>query len=211
MKTLEDNAKRFDCPIYTFAEDIAAGPGYYILCSGNRVFADPFSLIGGLSISSRSLDLVKLGKDNGIKANIESEGKHKIRVHPFLNVKDEDIAWVQALLEGRAELVRKYVLERRGNRIPREKDKEAMVFGGDVYMGSKAVELGLVDSVTSFREIIQREYYDSKVVEFKELKGSSKGRMFGNGMSLSKEDVENVIDDLPINAVANRLSLKIFI
>ena len=76
--------------MYTFAEDIATGPGYYILASGNRVFADPFSLIGGVSASRKSFDLIKFAENAGIKNSFVTTGKHKIRVSPFLKLKEED-------------------------------------------------------------------------------------------------------------------------
>lgn len=38
-------------PVYTFAEDFAIDTGYLLLCCGNEVRANPFSIVGDIGRS----------------------------------------------------------------------------------------------------------------------------------------------------------------
>lgn len=45
-------AKIRNLPIYTFAEDLAASGGYWLLCVGDKVFAHPSSVVGSIGVIS---------------------------------------------------------------------------------------------------------------------------------------------------------------
>ncbi|OMJ74685.1 hypothetical protein SteCoe_26326 [Stentor coeruleus] len=210
VKTIKEYSSKFNCPVYTFAEDIAAGPGYYILASGNKVFIDSFSLIGGITTNTKTLDLIKFSKNYGVKTNIEFAGKHKVRVNPFLELKDEDKAWVQGLLEERVKLVKDYVLDKRGHKIPRDKEKEGLAFSGEVFMGAKAIELGLADSVNDFRSIAKKEYDGLKVVDFKMRIRKDKEFMWAGVTGLGREEIMEIVDEIPGNVLAHRHSFDSF-
>mmetsp|Transcript_22823 Transcript_22823/g.3748 ORF Transcript_22823/g.3748 Transcript_22823/m.3748 type:complete len:116 (-) Transcript_22823:385-732(-) len=80
-KLLKNFQKRHDVALYTFAEDMALGPGYYILSTGNKVFADCNSLLGGFGFGYQGVGLADFAKKMNIKPNFTSSGKDKL----FLN------------------------------------------------------------------------------------------------------------------------------
>ena len=43
-------AKKHDVPFYTFAEDLAASAGYWMLCTGDTVYANKQSLVGSIGV-----------------------------------------------------------------------------------------------------------------------------------------------------------------
>ena len=45
-------AKERNLPFYTFAEDVAASGGYFILCAGETVYANEHSLVGSIGVIS---------------------------------------------------------------------------------------------------------------------------------------------------------------
>ena len=45
-------AKQKKVPYYTFAEDVAASGGYWLLCQGEKVYAHPMSIIGSIGVVS---------------------------------------------------------------------------------------------------------------------------------------------------------------
>ena len=47
-------AKNRDMPLYTFAEDIAASGGYWLLCIGTHTYAHPSSLVGSIGVISQA-------------------------------------------------------------------------------------------------------------------------------------------------------------
>ena len=54
-------AKKRNVPFYTFAEDLAASGGYWLLCSGTHgVFANKMSLVGSIGVVSMTANLRNL-------------------------------------------------------------------------------------------------------------------------------------------------------
>ena len=45
-------AKIRNLPFYTFAEDLAASGGYWLLCVGDKTFAHPSSVVGSIGVIS---------------------------------------------------------------------------------------------------------------------------------------------------------------
>lgn len=174
------------------------------------MFIDNYSLIGGITTNTKTIDLIKFGKNFGVKTNIESAGKHKVRVHPFLELKEDDRNWVQGLLEERVKLVKEYILSKRGHKIPRDKEKEGLAFSGEVFMGAKAVELGLADSVNDFRSIAKKEFHDLKVNDFKMRIRKNDGFMWAGVAGLGREEIMEIIDEIPGNVLAHRHSFDSF-
>ena len=43
-------AKKHNVPYYTFAEDLAASAGYWMLCTGDTVYANQQSLVGSIGV-----------------------------------------------------------------------------------------------------------------------------------------------------------------
>lgn len=115
---LRTTAEKLDVPVYTFAEDVSAGPGYYILTAGNKVFVDPHSLVGGVAVSAQMLGLERFAKDWKLDPRYVSSGKHKVRLNPFEKVKPEDEAWIKELLQGHYERFKVHVMKTRGHAIP---------------------------------------------------------------------------------------------
>jgi hypothetical protein len=53
-------------PIYSFVEDYAIGSGYNMLLAGKEISLNPFSIVGSIGRSYKSLALSKLCKKLGI-------------------------------------------------------------------------------------------------------------------------------------------------
>jgi ClpP class serine protease len=45
-------AKDKKVPYYTFSEDVAASGGYWLLCTGDQVYANKSSLVGSIGVIS---------------------------------------------------------------------------------------------------------------------------------------------------------------
>jgi ClpP class serine protease len=57
------------------------------------------------------------------------------------------------------ELFVEWVKERRGDRLSATEG----LFTGDIWLGSKALELGLIDGLGSLREVIAERYPDAEI------------------------------------------------
>ena len=202
IKSLHRFSDKYSCPVFTFAEDVAVGPGYLLLSAGHKVHADNFSLIGGITAHVSNLDLVELGKQQGLKVNVEAVGKFKVRDHPFIELSAENRSWIQKILDNRISIVKSLTLERRGNKIPREKTKEDLALGGETFNVEKAINLGLIDHIKSLREVLDKDYDECAVdeIKLKTRADLAKG---------PQARIENAILGINENMICNRLNIRI--
>lgn len=142
LKAAED---RWQCPVLTFAEDAAIGPGYIILTAGRKVYADCNSLVGGLYITRSSLNVARLGKLYGVEKRIFTTKKVNRVIDPL--VRQLRTNWIQAQLQRQHLAVTREVLAARAQQIPREPKAVQALVNGKVYTGAQAVEAGLIDSL----------------------------------------------------------------
>lgn len=145
---------------YTFAEDVAMGAGYALLSSGTKAFADPHSLIGGISASLQGVSLVNFVSKFQVKPKIISSGDNKVRLSPFEEVSSKDQVWVEELLAKREALLKEVVLRNRPGL-----EEKGEVFGGEAYSGKQALDLELVDYIGEVHTQVEEEFPDSTVVE----------------------------------------------
>ena len=108
---LRGKAKELKCPLYTFAESAALGSGYLILSCGDKVFADPHSLIGGISASYHSVSLVNAAKMLKVKQTTISTSE--VRVNPFEVLKEADEEWVKKILSFQDSALKEAILNYR--------------------------------------------------------------------------------------------------
>lgn len=210
---LKKASDRFDAPVYTFAEDFAVGPGYYVLSAGNKVFADNFSVIGGLSVSSKRWLLKDLARDWKIHKEVLAAGKHKVRLNSFEPFKPEDEEWLLSLLQIYHDAFRTHVLKARGHAIPRTPEAEKEALGGDVFLGRKAVELGLVDKLGEMHTVLEREFPGVRVGTTRVAgKKRCRGRVGNLMLATAQQDEEALaasLEDFAETALAHRLEAQL--
>ena len=146
-------------PVLAFCEDIAASGGYWLACAADEIFAHPTSIVGSIGVVSRSFGVSGLLERIGVERRLYTAGEHKARLDPFLPAKDEDIQWLRDLQAQLHTQFVAWVKERRGDKL----DGSAELFDGEVWTGTKAVELGLVDSLGTLREIVNDRYPDAEI------------------------------------------------
>ena len=100
-------AADLEVPFYTFSETLALGAGLMLLSSGNRVHANPHSLLGGVSSAVNSLGLVKAL--SMLKVKYTSISTAESRLNPFENIKEEDQKWINGILKHQDEAMKNYI------------------------------------------------------------------------------------------------------
>lgn len=146
-------------PVLAFCEDIAASGGYWLACAADEIFAHPTSIVGSIGVVSRSFGMSELLDRIGVERRLYTAGEHKARLDPFLPAREEDVVW---LADMQSQLHREFVAwvrERRGHKL----DDSGELFDGEVWIGQKAVDLGLVDGLGTLREIIGKRYPNAEI------------------------------------------------
>lgn len=153
-------------PAYTFAQDLAASGGYFLLLSGDEIFAHNSSIIGSIGVIFSGFGFVDLIKKIGVSRRVYTEGKNKAILDPFLPEENENI---EILKDAQRDIFENFcdlVKERRKEKLQGdEKFLKEKIFTGAFWSGKKAYELGLVDGVCDMRSKMKEKFgSDVKII-----------------------------------------------
>ncbi len=151
-------AVEHDVPVLAFCEDVAASGGYWLACAADEIYAHPTSLVGSIGVISQSFGLDGLIERFGISRRLYTAGESKSRLDPFLPEKAEDVEWLRGLQDQLHAMFREWVTERRGATL------QGDLFTGEVWTGSRALELGLVDGLGTARGVLGERFPDAELV-----------------------------------------------
>ncbi|MGW4064720.1 S49 family peptidase [Amycolatopsis sp. NPDC004747] len=146
-------------PVLAFCEDVAASGGYWLACAADEIYAHRTSMVGSIGVISGGFGFTGLLERFGIERRLHTAGANKSRLDPFSPEKPEDVEWLKKMHTQLHELFVNWVKERRGDRLTDSED----LFTGDVWLGAKAAELGLVDGLGSLRQIVTERYPDAEI------------------------------------------------
>jgi protease-4 len=155
-----------DVPTYVVVEDLAASGGYYIASAADQIYADKASLVGSIGVISAGFEATELLKKIGVERRVFTAGENKAFLDPFLPMAQSSIDKWQAVLDETHGQFINAVKEGRGDRLKESSD----LFTGAVFTGAQAVDLGLVDGLTSFYQLLNTEYKGVEVLYFTEDK-----------------------------------------
>ena len=181
-------AKETGIPVMTFAEDVAASGGYYLMCAGrDGMYCRDTSVVGSIGVVSGSFGFVDAIKRLGVERRVYTSGKSKVQLDPFLPEKEEDLAMRQRILNDIHESFKAIVATSRGDKLKLTDDR---TFSGEVFTGREAVTHGLCDAVGDVRGVMREKFGDK--VRFKHFGGP-----------------KNLLDSLPVGKLAalNAVSL----
>jgi len=130
-------------PVYAFVEDLAASGGYWIAAEADEIWVDGASLVGSIGVISASFGAHEFIARYGIERRVHTAGRSKSLLDPFQPETSEDVTRLRAILDQVHEGFIAHVRERRGARLAGDED----LFEGDVWVGARAVALGLADGV----------------------------------------------------------------
>lgn len=172
--------------VHAFVEDVAASGGYWLACAGDEIWVDDSSIVGSIGVIFASFGFPELMARQGVERRVVAAGKSKSLADPFLPQKPEDIERLRALQAPIHEAFIAHVKARRGARLA-----DADLFNADVWVGQKAVELGLVDGVAHLVPKMKALYGDK--VRLVPL-GQKRGFLSRFGLSLAQDLMQSVED-----------------
>ena len=145
--------------VLAFCEDVAASGGYWLACAADEIIAHETSLVGSIGVVSAGFGLDEAIARYGIARRLRTAGESKARLDPFSPERPEDVAWLEGELEELHRMFIDWVSSRRGDRLP----ADAGVFTGEVWTGTRAHGLGLVDGLGTLHGVLAERYPDAKV------------------------------------------------
>ena len=138
-----------DTPLHAVIADVGASGGYYIAAGADRIYADKASAVGSIGVRMDSFGAVEALKKLGIERRLITAGENKALLDPFLEEVPQHRAHLERVVEDIHQQFIAAVKQGRGERLS---DDDA-VFSGLFWSGKEALALGLVDELTSDREV----------------------------------------------------------
>jgi serine protease SohB len=152
IRRLADEKK---IPVHAFVEDVAASGGYWLACAADDITVDPNSIVGSIGVISASFGFHEFLARYGIERRVYTAGKSKSLLDPFQPEKAADVKRLKEIQGVIHDSFIAYVKSRRGGRLA-----EGDLFDGTIWVGAKAVEVGIADGVGHLVPEMKRRYGD---------------------------------------------------
>ena len=136
-------ADELSVPVHAFVEDVAASGGYWLAAAADDIWVDPSSITGSIGVISAGFGFQELLAKVGIERRVHTAGEDKSLLDPFRPERPEDIVRLKELQAHIHAHFIDHVTSRRGARL----DRDRGLFEGQIFVGSAAVEAGLVDGI----------------------------------------------------------------
>lgn len=141
--------------VLVFCEDVAASGGYMLACAGDEIFADQNSIIGSIGVISAGFGLHKLIDKIGVERRVYTAGERKLTLDPFQPENADDVARLKSIQADIHAMFTGLVAERRGEKIA---GREAELFTGEFWTGTRAKDLGLIDGIGDVRGVVRERF-----------------------------------------------------
>lgn len=143
-------------PIVVSMGDMAASGGYYISCASSYIFAEPNTLTGSIGIFGMFPNSSELAKKIGLKSETVETAKYaalgtRVGISASPLTEDE-----KALIQSSVNIGYQTFLSRVADGRNMTIDQVDSVAQGRVWLGAKALELGLVDGLGSLNNAIDK-------------------------------------------------------
>ncbi|GFP20904.1 protease IV [Candidatus Hakubella thermalkaliphila] len=141
--------KEFEKPVVVSMADTVASGGYYISAHADRIVAQPGTLTGSIGVIWTHANLDGLFEKLGIEVETITSGEHKDMFVDPLTPERRQI--FQRLLDEAYDQFIQTVAEGRDLEL----SKVRKLATGELYIGTQALELGLVDQLGGLNEAIE--------------------------------------------------------
>lgn len=137
-------------PVTAFVEDLAASAGYWAACCATEVYANDLAKIGSIGTYTVVSDHSGMAAKEGIKVHLITTGEFKGAGTPGTEITPSHLAEWQRIVDGINERFLAGVST--GRKMPMEQVRK--IADGRVHLAAEAVQLGLIDGVKSFDEVV---------------------------------------------------------
>jgi serine protease SohB len=155
-----------EIPLTAVVDKVAASGGYLMAAVANKVMAAPFALVGSIGVVAQVPNVHRLLKKNDVDVEVITAGKYKRTLTVFGENTEEGRRKFTEELEDVHALFQEFVKDGRP-----QLDLDT-VATGEAWYGKRALELGLVDELSTSDEYLmqlceERDVFEVKWVEHK--------------------------------------------
>jgi len=184
-------------PVIAYIQGLGASGGYLLACASRNIIATEASVVGSIGVISIRPVLVDLLNNLGIKVEVNKTGEFKDSGSIWRKQTKNDSKYLQEFIDDYYERFLKIVS------INRDKDYKEIkkIADGKIYWAPKAKELGLIDNIGDFNDVIKlaaKEGNCSEKIVLYKPKVSILNKFFKNAASGA---YETLIDKLSTDKI----------
>ncbi|HEX9852111.1 MAG TPA: protease SohB [Woeseiaceae bacterium] len=135
-------------PLIVAVDKVAASGGYLMACVASRIVAAPFAILGSIGVIAQIPNFNRMLDSHGVDFEQITAGQYKRNVTMFGKNTDEDRARLKEQLEDVHELFKAAVSKYRPA-LDLQK-----VATGEHWYGTRALEMGLIDELSTSDELL---------------------------------------------------------
>lgn len=154
-----DRIKKQGIPLTVCVDKVAASGGYMMACVANKLVAAPFSMIGSIGVVAQLPNFHRLLEKNDIDFEMLTAGEYKRTLTLFGENTEKGREKFLEELEETHRIFKDFVNQHRP-----ELDM-AKIATGEVWLGEKAIGLGLVDELSTSDEYLVNASREAEVYE----------------------------------------------
>lgn len=139
-----------DRRVIAFVRDMAVSGSYWVSVAGDRIIAEPTSVIGSIGVLLQSYNWSDLSKKIGVTDTTIKSGENKDLLNPFRKTSPEQKELLQRVIDGNFDLFKEVVRENRG--LNRE-DLD-LIADGRIMTAHRALETGLIDQIGYWDDVM---------------------------------------------------------
>jgi protease-4 len=151
-----------ELPVYAVISDLGASGAYYIAAAADEIYADKASLVGSIGVVGSSFGFTGAMEKFGVERRLYTAGEHKGFLDPFSPENPEEKKFWEGVLKVTHNQFIEQVRLGRGDRLKETPD----MFSGLVWSGEQAVEMGLIDGLSSTSALVRTKFNTEEMVNF---------------------------------------------
>ncbi|MFK8026923.1 MAG: protease SohB [Gammaproteobacteria bacterium] len=182
-----ERIKQRKIPLTVTVDKVAASGGYMMACVADRIVAAPFSIIGSIGVIAQLPNFNRLLDKHGIDYEQVKAGDLKRTLTMFGKNTDEDRERFTEQMEETHALFKQFVAENR------EQIDIQEIATGEHWLGTRALELKLVDELITSDDYLLRKSETADVYEIKHSAPKSISEKVMGNAQLAFEKVMTVL------------------
>lgn len=151
-----------DIPVYAVIADLGASGAYYIAAAADEIYADKASLVGSIGVVGSSFGFTGIMEKLGVERRLYTSGEHKGFLDPFSPENQEEKEFWQGVLKVTHNQFIEQVRLGRGDRLKETPN----MFSGLIWSGEQALEMGLIDGLSSTGSLIRTKFNTEEMVNY---------------------------------------------
>lgn len=154
---------REDRIVIAFTRDMMASGGYYAAMSADWIIAEPTAVIGSIGVIMQAINFQRLTSDIGIKDVTIKSGGNKDLLNPFREVKEEQVALLQGVIDS---MYTRFInIVQASRSIP--EDELSELADGRIFTADQAIQVALIDEVGYWDDVVRQT---AEMLELEDVK-----------------------------------------